>query len=110
MSTFAYADLIATVDGLTARKQRPAEQIGVLASDPAWWPAVSRLTRLLVPYAVTAPRVSVRQARSKTPGADGTKTTLARINTATGARSDLQLWTPASFGSMGPPTGMDTAW
>ncbi len=43
MSSFAYADLIATVDGLTARKKALAERIGVLASDPAWWPTVARL-------------------------------------------------------------------
>jgi transposase len=43
MSTFTYADLIAAVDGLTARKKTLAEQIGVLARDPAWWPTVARL-------------------------------------------------------------------
>jgi transposase len=43
MSAFAYADLIATVDGLTARKKTLAERIGVLATDPAWWPTVARL-------------------------------------------------------------------
>lgn len=43
MSAFTYADLIACVDGLTARKKRLAEQIGVLATDPAWWPTVARL-------------------------------------------------------------------
>lgn len=43
MSGFAYADLIATVDGLTARKKALAEQISVLAGDPAWWPTVARL-------------------------------------------------------------------
>ena len=43
MSAFTFADLIATVDGLTARKKMLAEQIGVLATDPAWWPTVARL-------------------------------------------------------------------
>jgi len=43
MSTFTYADLIATVDGLTARKKMLAEQIGILATDPQWWPTVARL-------------------------------------------------------------------
>jgi transposase len=43
MSAFTFADLIATVDGLTARKQVLAERISVLATDPAWWPTVSRL-------------------------------------------------------------------
>jgi hypothetical protein len=32
MSAFTYADLIATVDGLTARKKTLGEQIGVLAT------------------------------------------------------------------------------
>lgn len=43
MSAFTYAELIATVDGLTARKKTLAEQISRLATDPAWWPTVSRL-------------------------------------------------------------------
>ncbi len=43
MSAFTYADLIATVDGLTARKKMLAERISVLATDPAWWPTVARL-------------------------------------------------------------------
>jgi transposase len=43
MSAFTFADLIATVDELTARKKMLAEQIGVLATDPAWWPTVARL-------------------------------------------------------------------
>jgi transposase len=43
VSMLAYSDLIATVDGLSARKQRLAERIGELATDPAWWPTVSRL-------------------------------------------------------------------
>jgi transposase len=43
MSQFTYADLIATVDGLTARKKVLAERIGQLATDPAWWPTIARL-------------------------------------------------------------------
>lgn len=43
MSAFTYADLIATVDGLTARKKALARQIAELAKDPAWWPTVARL-------------------------------------------------------------------
>lgn len=43
MSAFTYADLVATVDGLTARKKMLAEQISVLATDPSWWPTVARL-------------------------------------------------------------------
>jgi transposase len=43
MSAFTYADLIATVDGLTARKKMLAERISMLATDPAWWPTVARL-------------------------------------------------------------------
>ena len=40
---FTYADLLATVDGLTARKKALAERISELATDPAWWPTVARL-------------------------------------------------------------------
>jgi transposase len=43
MSAFTYADLVATVDGLTARKKMLAERISVLATDPSWWPIVARL-------------------------------------------------------------------
>src|SRR6202161_135826 len=43
MSELTWADLIACVDGLSARKQTLAERIGELATDPAWWPTVSRL-------------------------------------------------------------------
>lgn len=43
ISELTYADLIASVDGLTARKQALAERIGELATDPAWWPTVARL-------------------------------------------------------------------
>jgi transposase len=43
ISELTYADLIACVDGLTARKKTLAERIGELATDPAWWPTVARL-------------------------------------------------------------------
>jgi hypothetical protein len=43
MSALIYADLIACVDGLTARKKALAERIGELATDPSWWPTVARL-------------------------------------------------------------------
>jgi transposase len=43
MSAYAWADLVACVDGLTARKKMLCEQIGVIALDPAWWPIVARL-------------------------------------------------------------------
>jgi transposase len=43
MSGLTWADLIACVDGLTARKKALAERIGELATDPAWWPTVARL-------------------------------------------------------------------
>jgi len=43
MSELTWADLIACVDGLSARKQALAQRIGELATDPAWWPTVSRL-------------------------------------------------------------------
>jgi len=43
ISELTYADLIATVDGLTARKKTLAERIGEVATDPAWWPTVARL-------------------------------------------------------------------
>jgi transposase len=43
MSAFTFADLVACVDGLTARKKVLAERIGVLATDPEWWPTVARL-------------------------------------------------------------------
>jgi hypothetical protein len=65
---------------------------------------------LLIPYGLTPPRVvgPIGEQR-RTWGARG-KLHLARINTITGARSPLTLWTPAGFGSMSPPTGMDAAW
>ena len=43
MSAFTYAELIAAVDGLSARKKMLADRIGVLATDPTWWPTVTRL-------------------------------------------------------------------
>ena len=43
MSALTYADLVASVDGLTARKKVLAERIGVLATDPSWWATVARL-------------------------------------------------------------------
>jgi transposase len=43
MSAYAWADLIACVDGLTHRKKTLAERIGELALDPAWWPTIARL-------------------------------------------------------------------
>jgi transposase len=43
ISELTYADLVACVDGLTARKQALAERISVLATDEQWWPTVSRL-------------------------------------------------------------------
>jgi transposase len=38
-----FADLLAAVDGLTARKAAIALQLSQLATDPAWWPTVARL-------------------------------------------------------------------
>jgi transposase len=43
VSGLVLADLIACVDGLTARKQTIATRISELATDPAWWPTVARL-------------------------------------------------------------------
>ncbi len=43
MSELTWADLIACVDGLTARKKTLAERIGELATDPAWWATIARL-------------------------------------------------------------------
>ena len=42
-SEFAYGDLIACVDGLTARKQALALRVSQLALDEQWWPTVARL-------------------------------------------------------------------
>jgi transposase len=43
MSELTYADLVAHVDGLTARKKALAERISRLATDGPWWPTVARL-------------------------------------------------------------------
>jgi transposase len=43
MSAFTYADLLATVDGVSARKKALAERISELSTDPAWWTTVARL-------------------------------------------------------------------
>ena len=45
MAQLTCADLIACVDGLTARKQELAERIAELATDPAWWPTVAGCAR-----------------------------------------------------------------
>ena len=42
-SELAFADAIAAVDGLTARKSALAERLSRLASDEQWWPTVARL-------------------------------------------------------------------
>jgi transposase len=42
-SELTYADLVACVDGLTARKKALAERISALATDEQWWPTVARL-------------------------------------------------------------------
>ncbi len=39
----AFADLIAQVDGLTARKAAIAQRLSELALDGRWWPQVARL-------------------------------------------------------------------
>ena len=38
MSAFVFADLVARVDGLSARKTALAERISRLATDPEFWP------------------------------------------------------------------------
>jgi transposase len=43
VSDLAYADLLAAVDGLTARKAALAERISRLALDEEWWPTIARL-------------------------------------------------------------------
>jgi transposase len=43
VSNIVFGELIATVDGLTARKTQIASQLSRLASDPEWWPTVARL-------------------------------------------------------------------
>jgi transposase len=42
-SELTYANLIAQVDGLTARKHALAERLSQLATDERWWPTVARL-------------------------------------------------------------------
>jgi transposase len=42
-SGLVFADLIAGVDGLTARKQAIALRLSELATDERWWPTVARL-------------------------------------------------------------------
>jgi transposase len=42
-SDLVFADLLAAVDGLSARKAAIALQLSQLATDPAWWPTVARL-------------------------------------------------------------------
>jgi transposase len=42
-SELVFADLIAAVDGLTARKAAVAERLSRLAEDEQWWPTVARL-------------------------------------------------------------------
>jgi transposase len=43
ISELVFGDLVAHVDGLTARKAQLAERISTLALDPLWWPTVARL-------------------------------------------------------------------
>jgi transposase len=43
MTELAFADALAAVDGLTARKAALAERISRLAVDGPWWPTVARL-------------------------------------------------------------------
>jgi transposase len=43
ISELVYIDLLAAVDGLTARKQALGERISRLAIDGEWWPTVARL-------------------------------------------------------------------
>src|SRR6478609_6637826 len=43
VSDLAFADLVAAVDGLTARKAALAERISRLALEDEWWPTVARL-------------------------------------------------------------------
>jgi transposase len=42
-SELTYANLIAQVDGLTARKQALAQRLSQVATDERWWPTVARL-------------------------------------------------------------------
>jgi transposase len=43
VSELVFGDLVAHVDGLTARKAQLAERISQLALDPLWWATVARL-------------------------------------------------------------------
>lgn len=43
VSDLAFADLLAAVDGLTARKAALAERVSRLAVEGPWWPTVARL-------------------------------------------------------------------
>jgi transposase len=43
VSELVFADLLASVDGLSARKAQIAERLSRLAQDEAWWPTVARL-------------------------------------------------------------------
>jgi transposase len=43
VSNLVYADLLATVDGLTERKMRIARELSRIATDPLWWPTIARL-------------------------------------------------------------------
>ncbi len=43
MSELTYADLVACVDGLSARKKALAERISQLTTEQRWWPIVARL-------------------------------------------------------------------
>jgi transposase len=42
-SQMVFADLVASVDGLSARKQAIAVKLSELATDERWWPTVARL-------------------------------------------------------------------
>src|ERR1700719_1072901 len=42
-SELTYANVLAQVDGLTARKQALSEQLSRIATDERWWPTVARL-------------------------------------------------------------------
>ncbi|MGK2938488.1 MAG: IS110 family transposase [Solirubrobacteraceae bacterium] len=42
-SELTFADLVAAVDGLSARKAQLAERLSRLAADEQWWPTVARL-------------------------------------------------------------------
>ena len=42
-SNLVFGDLLAAVDGLSARKAAIALSLSRLATDPAWWPTVARL-------------------------------------------------------------------